>query len=62
MRARNINEIENAERQNMTNETLTDDELKGVSGGVRTNGDNPFVNAVLNAYYRQILPAYEICR
>jgi len=31
------------------NRILTDAELNGVSGGL-TNGDNPFVQAVMNAY------------
>jgi hypothetical protein len=58
MKNENINEIESAERQNITNETagesgiLTDDELKGVSAGVRTNGDNPFVQVVALAEQR----------
>ncbi len=62
MTTKNINEIESAKRQNITNEIvrefgiLTDDELKGVSGGVITNGDDPrfqvFLLAAKAAFYQ----------
>jgi hypothetical protein len=62
MRNKNSNEIESAGRQNIINETvcefriLPDDELKGVSGGVITNGDNPafqvFMLAAKAAFYQ----------
>ncbi len=32
--------------QSKDNRILTDAELNGVSGGARTNGDNPFVQVV----------------
>ena len=30
---------------------LHGDELKNVSGGVRTNGDNPYVRAAMDAFF-----------
>jgi hypothetical protein len=43
--------------QSQDNRILTDEELNGVSGGVRTNGDNPFVQVVVlaeqRAWYRE---------
>jgi hypothetical protein len=35
--------------QSKDNRIVTDEELDGVSGGVRTNGDNPFVQVAMLA-------------
>lgn len=39
---------------------LTDDELNVVAGGVRTNADNPFVQAVMRALHPVTLEIGEV--
>ena len=45
---------------NRAGRELNGDELKHVSGGARTNGDNPFVQAVMEAYFYTVATSQPI--